>query len=179
MQFLDSRGRVNTARWPCMAWRNALLFFAGIGYLSPVNIYAVPVVGQMVGSILQNISRADQGLGGIGHRVTSLLGSVQFPGGVRAGVGCGVGIGYGWGIGVMLKPSASSRIVDTVRSLLPAQALHVSSDPHDSSAPEIAGTTKENRTDVVLREEFETLKHRVEDLEREMTLLRHDSKHTR
>lgn len=132
----------------------------------------------MVGSILQNISRADQGLGGIGHRVTSLLGSVQFPGGVRAGVGCGVGIGYGWGIGVMLKPSASSRIVDTVKSLLPAQALQVSSDQHDNSALEIAATTKD-RSDFVPREDFETLKHKVEDLEREMTLLRHDSKHTR
>jgi len=143
-----------------------------VGYLSPVNIHAIPVVGELVGSILQNVSRADQGLGGMGHRVTSLLGSVQFPGGVRAGVGCGVAIGYGWGIGVMLKPSATaltSGLVDRVKSLLPAHIEH-----DNTRVSEIPATIKET-SDFVSKEDFETLTQRVEDLEREMNLIaKHD-----
>ncbi|CAD7694760.1 unnamed protein product, partial [Ostreobium quekettii] len=87
---------------------------AGVGFGKPLNLYAIPGVGQVVS--------------GIGDGLSSLSSMVGFSGGVPvrkalqrlgvkgldAGFGCGVGIGYGFGAGLMVKPSF---LEDTSRKL--------------------------------------------------------------
>lgn len=84
----------------------------GAGYLSPMYLGSLPVIGQILSSIGQNISRADHGIaGGIGHRIGSSLSALKLPGGMSVGSGCGVGIGYGIGVGLMLKPGVFKGVV--------------------------------------------------------------------
>ena len=75
---------------------------AGIGYLTPVSLYGIPVLGQVVSSINESIHRIRSSLSDFRNTI-----SVPLPAGMKAGVGCGIALGYGYGAGVMVNESVA------------------------------------------------------------------------
>lgn len=86
---------------------------AGVGFLTPISLHSVPVVGQIASSMSQSLYKLE-GL----IRFLQPLRMVLRRGGMDAGVGCGVALGYGWGAGLFLTPSAGQTLTAKMTSLL-------------------------------------------------------------
>lgn len=76
---------------------------SGIGFLTPVFLNGLPVIGEVLAGISSGVRAADAQLGGLGQKAGRFAGQMKLPGNVSIGMGCGVALGYGWGAGVMLK----------------------------------------------------------------------------
>lgn len=96
----------------------------GVGFLSPVYLGSIPLLGPALQSVTRNISVADtQMFGGLGQKVGGMARSIRLPKGLQTGAGCGVALGYGVGVGMMLKPQAIDSMASRIRSSLP-KGLH-------------------------------------------------------
>jgi hypothetical protein len=115
----------------------------GVGFLSPVYLGSIPLLGPALQSVARNISVADtQILGGLGQKVSGIARSISLPKGLQTGAGCGVALGYGVGVGMMLKPQAIDDLAYRMKSSFPkglhqflSRQSHVHSmDAHDEQA---------------------------------------------
>lgn len=100
----------------------SLFTSAGAGFLSPVSLHAVPVLGQVAASISASISRVRAALGNVGRGV-----NVPLPAGMKVGMGCGIAIGYGYGAGVMINESAMTSLLEALKRRVPQELRQKSS----------------------------------------------------
>ena len=89
---------------------------AGVGLVTPMSLYGVPVVGQVVSSLAQSLGSFDAALGGVGRDATSRVRALS-SGRLNAGFGCGVVQGYGYGAGFMLRPDAAQFLTEALQRL--------------------------------------------------------------
>ncbi|PNW73167.1 hypothetical protein CHLRE_14g621475v5 [Chlamydomonas reinhardtii] len=87
----------------------------GIGFGRPLDLGAIPAVGQAVSGMSAGLGQVSGALGGAGAWVQAAAGKLGVKG-LNAGLGCGVGIGYGFGAGLFLKPSAAEQLLRSVES---------------------------------------------------------------
>ncbi|KAG2422736.1 hypothetical protein HXX76_015822 [Chlamydomonas incerta] len=87
----------------------------GIGVGRPLDLGAIPAVGQAVSGMSAGLGQVSGMLGGAGSWAQSAAGRLGVKG-LTSGLGCGVGIGYGFGAGLFLKPSAAEQLVRSVES---------------------------------------------------------------
>ncbi|KAG2447477.1 hypothetical protein HYH02_007405 [Chlamydomonas schloesseri] len=87
----------------------------GIGFGRPLDLGAIPGVGQAVSGVSAGLGQVSGVLGGAGSWAQSAAGKLGIKG-LSAGLGCGVGIGYGFGAGLFLKPSAAEQLARAVES---------------------------------------------------------------
>jgi hypothetical protein len=75
---------------------------AGVGWLVPVSLHGIPLLGAAAAGVATSLARADAAANGFG-----------------LSTGCGVALGYGWGAGVFLKPGAAETLGAALRARLP------------------------------------------------------------
>ncbi|XVE65158.1 hypothetical protein DITRI_Ditri07aG0158900 [Diplodiscus trichospermus] len=77
----------------------------GIGVGRPINIGAIPMVGQVM-----NATRgATDAFSGVSSHVNGALRKLGAKN-IEAGIGCGVGLGHGFGVGLAVKPGVVHQI---------------------------------------------------------------------
>ncbi|GLC43658.1 hypothetical protein PLESTB_000405500 [Pleodorina starrii] len=81
----------------------------GVGFGQPLNLGAVPAMGQAVAGMSSGLGQVSCFLGGAGTGVREAVRRLGVKG-LDAGLGCGVGVGYGFGAGLFLKPSAAEQL---------------------------------------------------------------------
>ena len=115
---------------------------AGVGFLAPVPLHGMPVVGQLAASLRLGVSRLDAALGGA---VSKARRGLAFKGaaGVTAGVGCGVALGYGWGAGVMLKPTALQSLGAALNKAVPPSVAAAASRLGMGNPPAVAASERQ------------------------------------
>lgn len=95
-------------------------FTPGVGYLTPMSLHAIPVLGQIASSLQTSLRQADAALGGVGSQLARGVGSMKsfIPGlaGVTTGAGCGVAVGYGWGVGLFVSESSMRAAMSSLSS---------------------------------------------------------------
>ncbi|KAH7425445.1 hypothetical protein KP509_11G054200 [Ceratopteris richardii] len=102
----------------------------GIGVGRPINIRAVPVIGNVAGEAIGTFSSLRPYVDSLGKK----LGIKN----IQAGVGCGLGIGHGFGVGVALKPGTTEQLKQLAERVIYAiseriQSFRGSSDVENSS----------------------------------------------
>ena len=77
---------------------------AGVGMLTPINLHAVPVLGQLMASLSTSLGGLNHATGGLATAARSRVRGL----GVRLdlGFGCGIMAGYGYGAGLFVAPTA-------------------------------------------------------------------------
>ena len=78
---------------------------AGVGLITPINLHAVPVLGQLLASLSSSLGGLNHATGGLATAARSRVRGL----GVRnldLGFGCGVMAGYGYGAGLFVTPTA-------------------------------------------------------------------------
>ena len=77
----------------------------GVGLITPINLRAVPVLGQLIASLSSSLGGLNHATGGLATAVRSRVRGL----GVRnldLGFGCGLQVGYGYGAGLFVTPTA-------------------------------------------------------------------------
>ena len=114
----------------------------GVGWVTPLSLAGIPVVGELAGSLASSLGSMDAAAGGAGRRLRS---AVQRLGvrGLDGGIGCGAMVGYGYGAGLFLAPHVLTslrgslrRTGDAVTARLPPQLRPAGSAPTSSSSSE-------------------------------------------
>jgi hypothetical protein len=119
---------------------------AGFGFITPLQLHSIPVMGQLASSISSSLGSIDALLGGLGsgaRRHTRTLGVK----GLDVGFGCGAMIGYGYGAGLMLTPdalqavaTAAGRVKEQVLQRLPPELVKASGSAGQPLGAAAAGT---------------------------------------
>jgi hypothetical protein len=104
---------------------------AGAGWLVPVSLHGIPLLGAAAAGVATSLARADAALGGVAARFGRRSAAAS---GFGLGTGCGVALGYGWGAGVFLKPGALDKLGAALRARLPQGAAFVPPAPAPAPA---------------------------------------------